>query len=89
MTGDGEPTSVRAIRIETIALQISVSEAYILLAGNTKDAAQSRIFKRRACVAHEEAASLLKLTALPEPEASMFRDELRSLETRLKAMPPK
>ena len=86
MKGQSEPESVRAIRIEAISLQISVSETYILLAGSTKDALQSQVFKRRALDAYQEAVALMTLMELPEPQASTFKIQLQALDPRLQRL---
>jgi hypothetical protein len=86
MRGQSEPESVRAIRIEAISLQISVSETYILLARSTKDALQSQVFKRRALDAYHEAVALMTLLELPEPQASTFKSKLQALDPRLQRL---
>jgi hypothetical protein len=86
MTKSHEPEAVRDIRIQTIDLQINVSDSYVLLAKNSKDLQQFKAFKQKARAAYDEARLLLQSAPLSELQEGTTREQLQLLDDRLKEL---
>lgn len=78
-----ETESVRNIRKEAIGLQISIGGSYILLARNSKDPLQARVFKDKADAACAEAMTLLHLAPLEERDHADLAGQLRIVQDSL------
>jgi hypothetical protein len=81
-----ETESVRNIRKEAIGLQISIGGSYILLARNSKDALQARVFKEKAEAACAEAVTLLHLAPLAECDQLDLASQLRVVQDSLREL---
>jgi hypothetical protein len=81
-----ETESVRNIRKEAIGLQISIGGSYILLARNSKDPFQAKLFKEKAEAACAEAVTLLHLAPLAEPDHVDLATQLRVLQDSLREL---
>jgi hypothetical protein len=81
-----ETESVRNIRKEAIGLQISIGGSYILLARNSKDPLQAKVFKEKADAACAEAVTLLHLAPLSECDQVDLAGQLRILQDSLREL---
>ena len=81
-----ETESVRNIRKEAIGLQISIGGSYILLARNSKDPFQAKLFKEKAEAACAEAVTLLHLAPLAEHDHVDLATQLRVLQDSLREL---
>jgi hypothetical protein len=81
-----ETESVRNIRKEAIGLQISIGGSYILLARNSRDPLQAKVFKEKADAACAEAVTLLHLAPLSECDQLDLAGQLRILQDSLREL---
>lgn len=81
-----ETESVRNIRKEAIGLQISIGGSYILLARNSRDPLQAKVFKEKADAACAEAVTLLHLAPLAERDQSELSSQLRVVQDSLREL---
>jgi hypothetical protein len=81
-----ETESVRNIRKEAIGLQISIGGSYILLARNSKDPLQAKVFKEKADAACAEAVTLLHLAPLAECDHVDLANQLRVVQDSLREL---
>ena len=81
-----ETEAVRNIRKEAIGLQISIGGSYILLARNSKDPFQAKLFKEKADAACAEAVTLLHLAPLAECDHVDLATQLRVLQDSLREL---
>ena len=81
-----ETESVRNIRKEAIGLQISICGSYILLARNSKDALQAKVFKEKAEAACAVAVTLLHLAPLAERDQAELSSQLRVVQDSLREL---
>jgi hypothetical protein len=81
-----ETESVRNIRKEAIGLQISIGGSYILLARNSKDSLQAKVFKEKADAACAEAVTLLHLAPLAERDQAELASQLRVVQDSLREL---